>query len=314
MNKDGSAEKRSRWFDEGASALRLVLDRQGRREQLPPTGDYYACPCCLRLFTRAAVTARVLTLEDVPPKALGGRPMLLTCAECNNSAGTNFDAHAATKAAADAFVRGTASDRKVPMTAYINGSPMRGTAQSTDSGISLVGVPKQNNPKAQASYEKALDSLTQGSSSSTGFSFTIHTRFDEPRARLSLIRAAYLAAFAALGWSYILRPVLQPIRDQLRNPGTQALETYMFRDQDASNTSRRILLVDEPSELRCIVIMLGEYSVFLPGLFNTRTWDETSAAFSSRRGKDDRLNVTLRGKEMPWPKWPTYFLDPPAVI
>src|ERR1022692_895759 len=104
-------------------------------------------------------------------------------------------------------------------------------------------------------------------------SFTVHTRFDEARARLSLIRAAYLAAFAALGWSYILRLVMQPIRDQLKNPTAQILETYIFRDPESSNATRRVLLVDDPDDLKCVAVMLGEYSIFLPGLWNPLTWD-----------------------------------------
>jgi len=144
-------DKRSRWFDEGASELRLVLERQGRGHELPPTGDYYACPCCLVAHPRAAAAARFLTVEDVPPKALGGRPMLLTCVRCNSSSGTSFDAHAAQKAIADAFIRGTVSP-KVRATSYVDGIPLRGTAQSTENGISLVSVPRQNDPKVEATY------------------------------------------------------------------------------------------------------------------------------------------------------------------
>ncbi len=199
-------DKRLHWFDEGASRLRLVLDRQGRGHQLPSTGSYYACPCCLRAYPRAAVAAKVLTIEDVPPRAIGGRPMLLTCAECNNRSGTTFDAHAVQKATADAFVRGAVTSRKIPATSYIDGIPLRGTAESTENGISLIGIPQQNDPRVQADYIDALGSLADAGSVGSRFSFTIHTRFDEARARLSLIRAAYLAAFSALGWSYILRP------------------------------------------------------------------------------------------------------------
>jgi hypothetical protein len=305
-------DKRSRWFDEGASSLRLVLDRQGRGHQLPSTGDYYACPCCLVVYTRTAVAARVLTIEDVPPKVLGGRPMLLTCAECNSSSGTNFDAHAAQKAIADAFVRGTVT-RKVSATSYIDGMPLRGTAQSTEKGISLFGVSKQNDPRVEAAFLRAMDSLAKDESVSPRFSFTIHTRFDESRARLSLIRAAYLAAFAGLGWSYILRPVMQPIRDQLKSPEAQLLETYIFRDPDSPNSTRRLLLVDDPDELRCVAVTLGEYSVFVPGLWNSLTWEGIAVAFCRRCEAGDRLNLALRGKEVPWPKRPTYFLDRPAV-
>lgn len=37
--EEGYMEKRLRWFDEGASRLRLVLDRQGIGDQLPSTAS-----------------------------------------------------------------------------------------------------------------------------------------------------------------------------------------------------------------------------------------------------------------------------------
>src|SRR5690348_9773446 len=190
-------EKSMRWLDEGARNLRAVLDRQGRGDLFPPNGAYYTCPCCLTgLYSRDS--AHKLTIEDVPPKALGGRPMLLTCAQCNSSAGANFDAHADQKAIADAFVRGLDVSKRIRVTAYIDGIPLRGTAQSTEKGISIVGDPKQNDSKQHAVFVNLLESLAEGGGDTTGrLSFTIHTRFNEARARLSLIRASYLAAFAA---------------------------------------------------------------------------------------------------------------------
>lgn len=300
-----------RWFEEGATNLRLVLDRQGRGDLLPPKGMYYTCPCCLRgLFSHGA--AHELTIEHVPPDALGGRPMLLTCAQCNSNAGANFDAHADQKAIADAFVRGAEVSREIRVTAYINDVPLRGIAQSAEDGISIVGVRRQNDPNQQAAFVAMLESLAEGGGDAVGrLSFTIHTRFDEVRARLSLIRSAYLAAFAALGWSYILRPEMQPIRDQLMNPDDSILDTYIFRDPDSATSVRRLLLVADPDELRCVAVTIGEYSVFLPSWSRPKTWDETSAAFGRACDSDGRLSLALRGKEVPWPRAPMYFLDSP---
>lgn len=289
------------------------LKKGGRGHDLPHSEAYYACPCCLVAHPRAAVIAGFLTLEDVPPKTLGGRPMLLTCRDCNSSSGTNFDAHAATKATDDSFIRGAISPR-VRATAYIDGIPSRGTAQSTEKGISLVSVPGRNSPKEQAAYIRALESLVSEERASSRFSFTIHTRYDETRARLSLIRASYLAAFAGLGWAYILRSEMKPIRDQIKSPSDRLLETYILRDSDSPNSTRRLLLVNDPDELRCIAIVLGEYSVFLPGLSNPLIWDELAAAFTRRCEVGNRLNVTLSGKEVPWPTQPMYLLDRLAEI
>ena len=50
----------------------------------------YICPLCLRGYTKIALSQNVpnpLTIEHVPPESLGGKPLLLTCKECNNTSG-----------------------------------------------------------------------------------------------------------------------------------------------------------------------------------------------------------------------------------
>jgi hypothetical protein len=195
------------------------------------------------------------------------------------------------------------------MTSYVDGIPLRGTAQWTDDGIQLFGVPKQNDPRVQAAHFEALGAYVESGSPKPKHSFTIHTRFDEAGARISWIRAAYLAAFAALGWSCIFRRVMDPYRSQLKYPDAMTLPTYIFRDHSAPPEVRRVLLVDRPEELRCVAVMLGEHMVFLPGLFRPMTCEELAEAFASKREEGDRLTASLGGKEVPWPRWPTYFLD-----
>lgn len=300
------------WFEEGATNLRLALSKLGLGEQLPPDGLYYTCPCCLTgLYPEVA--ADMLTIEHVPPKALGGLPLLLTCAKCNNNAGAYFDAHADQKAIADAFVRGEILSKKIRATAYIDDVPLRGTAQSSAGGISIVGVPRQNNPEQHATFMAMLESLAEGGDAIGRFSFKIHTHFDEARARLSLIRAAYLAAFAALGWTYIFQPEMQQIRDQLMKPDESILDTYLHRDSDSEPSVRRMLLVADPDGLSCLAVTIGEFSIFLPGWPRPRTWDRIGAEFLGKSDADGRLTCTLSGKEVPWPKRPMYFLDSPPA-
>jgi hypothetical protein len=305
-------DKRLRWFDEGAPMLRLVAGRLGMGDKLPADEEYYACPCCLTAYSRPAVIAGVLTEEHVPPQGLGGRGLVLTCVMCNSNSGTSFDAHAVRRLDAEDFARGRVNGRVLPATFQVDGIPLRGTAQWTEGGLQLFGVPKRNDPKVQAAHFQALDAYAESGNPNPNVSFTIHTRFDEARARLSWIRSAYLAAFAALGWSYIFREVMDPFRDQLKQPDAQIIPTYILRSPAASPGERRMLLVDQPDELRCVAVMLGEHTVFLPGIFRPLTCEQLAEVFASRRDADDKLNVNLNGKEMPWPQWPTYFLDRPA--
>ena len=75
--------RRREWFDRGARAL--VAAR-------PAGPEVYCCPLCLRGFDAEHMDH--LSIEDVPPRSVGGRPLLLTCRECNNKHGTELDAHA----------------------------------------------------------------------------------------------------------------------------------------------------------------------------------------------------------------------------
>jgi hypothetical protein len=306
---DDKLRRRLRWFDEGADMLRLVLDGSSRGDKLPAGEDYYACPCCLMAHPRKAVEVGYLTEEHVPPKRLGGHGLLLTCKDCNSNSGTDFDGHAVTRSRADDFVRGRVNGRVLPATFNVDGISLRGTAQWTDDGIQLFGVDKQNNPKVRDAHFKALDAHVESGNPNPNFSFTVHTRFDEARARISWIRSAYLAAFAALGWSYILREVMAPYRSQLKQPDVDIVPTYILRNPSASPTEKRVLLVNHPDELRCVAVMLGEHTVFLPGLLRPMTCEELVETFGRRREAGDQLSVHLDGQEVPWPRWPKYVWD-----
>ena len=65
------------------------------REQLYDAGNVL-CPLCLSPFTREqASSGRIVTLEHVPPKFLGGRARCLTCKNCNAGTGRDVDQVAA---------------------------------------------------------------------------------------------------------------------------------------------------------------------------------------------------------------------------
>src|SRR5687767_11490489 len=54
--------------------------------------DVYICPICLKKHFDLN-SDDPLTLEDAPPKSLGGTANTLTCKSCNNTAGYKIDFH-----------------------------------------------------------------------------------------------------------------------------------------------------------------------------------------------------------------------------
>jgi len=56
----------------------------------------YICPICLNQFSEKDLDTSLenfLTLEDAPPKSLGGKANTLTCKKCNNESGYKIDFH-----------------------------------------------------------------------------------------------------------------------------------------------------------------------------------------------------------------------------
>ena len=73
MSKD-TRKKKLDFFDVGSRALSAMSDYR----------SLYACPICQRLFDVSAIDSGELTLEDSPPRSMGGKPIALTCKGCNS--------------------------------------------------------------------------------------------------------------------------------------------------------------------------------------------------------------------------------------
>jgi hypothetical protein len=71
------ARRRVAVFARGEAAWRAVTGR----------ADRYVCPLCGEEFSAADAESGQLTLEDVPPRSVGGRPLCLTCKPCNDRGG-----------------------------------------------------------------------------------------------------------------------------------------------------------------------------------------------------------------------------------
>jgi hypothetical protein len=74
-------ETKERWFRNGTEALVSAFPRAA--------GVGYVCPLCLG----ASQSIEAFTVEDVPPRKVGGRPLVLTCKPCNDYGGSELDVH-----------------------------------------------------------------------------------------------------------------------------------------------------------------------------------------------------------------------------
>ncbi|MFD5518634.1 HNH endonuclease [Streptomyces sp. NPDC127066] len=301
-------DKRENWFREGAPLLQQVMRQLGIVDRLPTDDLYYACPCCLFAFPYAALEARNLTIEHVPPESLGGKAMLLTCKRCNNDAGRDFDSHAQKRAEFQNMMLGNGTTRPMRAVFEADGIQINGEAQRAGNGWFLQGVPKRNRKEKLDAHEKALRAASERGES-PDLKFTIKERISSRHADVSWVRSAYLAAFSALGWRYILQPALNPIREQIKPGSSATLPSIIGYNPSHDADLRQIMFVEEPERLSSVVVRIGHYTVFLPDPWGTWTMEQLAEEISGLSDEAGKVPFTLNGKIVPWPTKPVYSLD-----
>jgi hypothetical protein len=267
--------------------------------------------CLKYIFRIGALDAKNpdLTREDAPPKSLGGKPLALTCRWCNHGSGRNFDAEPGKQERLRQFIAGE-GDQAMRGSFTIGNATNHGDIHfAGTTGIFLVGVPETNNPADVERFEKAMNAAASGGSE---FSLKIRTkdRFSSERARVSWVRSAYLVAFAAFGWRYILQTSLNPLRAQFQDPTNITLPEMSLYDPDADPSRRELMVVEKPVSCQSVVVRIGQHSVFLPAIDSTRSLaDLVEALHSYKPPSEGPTRFSMFGTWVPWPVKPQYVFD-----
>lgn len=299
------------WFHQGARTLRAVARERGFEDAFPTNEDWYLCPLCLDGFTVEEFDTHELSVEHVPPKALGGNELVLTCKKCNNDNGSKFDAQAHNQQKLRQFLSGQSGQSETAqftvdgITTNVN---MHVTGQT---GLYLMGVPEINNPVDMERMEQHMRTLSETRNTDFRFTVTPRLKYSPDRARVSWIRTAYLAAFALFGWKYILQSALQPIRDQLKNPSTVTLPLLSTYDPNGEPDRQEVWAIKQPTEHQSLLVLAGRNRVFLPLPNDPRSIEELSLSLGARA--NEPIRYTFTGDMFPWPSRPEHLLDPPPV-
>jgi len=302
-------QKHLEWFYAGARCLRALAREHGFENAFPTGEDWYLCPLCLDvLLTVEELGTRELTVEHVPPKALGGHELVLTCRTCNNHAGSKFDAEARKQERLWEFLSGQSEH---PETAAFTLGDITTRVEmhvTGRTGMLLMGVPKINNPADMDLMEQYMRMLSETRSTDFSFTATPQLRYFPDRARISWIRTAYLAAFALFGWKYVLQPVLQPVRDQLMNPADVTLPLLSTYSPDGDLGRHELWIIKQPAEHQSLLTISGRHGVFLPLPDDPRSLEELARSLGARTG--DPVHYAFKGDMFPWPSRPEHLLDP----
>jgi len=175
----------------------------------------YICPICLDQFPETALDQTIenpLSLEDAPPKSLGGKAKILTCKKCNNTCGHEIDKHLSERMQEldnHKFMTNTEFTAKFE----INGNSVQGKISIDEGGtMTAYHMDKNNNPIKLKDYIKNAKKDT-----------IINLQIDKKQVnpinlQIALLKTGYLLMFEKYGYSLILDNSYDRIRQQLKNP------------------------------------------------------------------------------------------------
>ncbi|MBO4233269.1 hypothetical protein [Riemerella anatipestifer] len=201
--------QRNRIFKKYIKNINLLIDNK----LLLSKKDNYICPMCLKNYESMYIDeSNFLTLEDAPPKSLGGKANTLTCKKCNNEAGKKIDFHLAER------MKELDNKLFLPNTEFkaltkIDGVTLRTTISIDSEGkMSIFHSPKNNNPNILNPIMEKV-----GKDKIIDFNF-LKSKVIPENLEYAILKTAFLILFQKTGYSLIIDKSYDLIREQISNP------------------------------------------------------------------------------------------------
>lgn len=291
-NMKSSKATKQKFFDLGNKALNMIS-----AEHLAG----YICPICGIEFSADAIDIGNLTLEHAPPESFGGKPITLTCRNCNCPAGSSIDAAMTKRYILHHFFSGSQDFQRVRL--KMGGQVINVDVKCSSNGIQIVGLPNNNRPNSFGNWQQHLDdTVTQQTWDGQNFRIAPVVTYNRWYAEVGDLKSAYLVAFAKFGYKYALHPRLEIIRFQIMNYQSRILKNFVLSDSATDHSCRRLVLLHQPAV--CLLVQFGERVVFLPWL----SGEDNLCEVMEKSVLDDR-RIHCEGKQFSWPSQPEMILD-----
>lgn len=238
-------DKRQAIFEAYKDNLNLLIDNGF----VTGDKDFYLCPICLQ--HHADINSDdPLTLEDAPPKSLGGSANTLTCKSCNNTAGHKIDFHLTERLReidSGKFIPGTETLVKV----NIDGETFQGKITVAEDGTMTMFHSKKNNHPDK--LDKTMEQVKGGNIINMDF---LKSRVIPENLEYALLKTGYLMMFERFGYSLLLDNCFDIVRQQLKNPEERVYpEGFWFSPPYPKSMTGVYFICDKG--LECFVAMFN---------------------------------------------------------
>jgi len=235
--------KRKKIFDAYVQQLTILKNLKNFNPTVKILDNKYICPLCLNYFDETDLDqskGNPLTLEDAPPKALGGRANTLTCKACNNTMGRVIDSHLSLQMKefeAHKFLPDSEYEVKIKD----GDEKYQGTIRIDEHGkMTVLHDKKNNNP---SKLKEFIDSVEKDKEVKVEF------RLKSANAEYlshAILKTIYMMVFEKLGYSAILHEeTYSRIRRQLQNPDKDIYGFKFWRESDYPKEVKGVNLILE---------------------------------------------------------------------
>ncbi len=255
----------------------------------PDFSNGYICPLCLNLFYEKDLDSSLpnyLTLEDIPPRSLGGKPLCLTCKSCNNKSGHELDVHLVNTILMNDLSM-LLPNSKTRTSFHFDKHRADGIFEVDENGtLKLNILSESTDPKHLKmimknilSHQGVYQSIFPDRSSIFQLlkSLTVDIEFKknviERRAEVALLRIAYLLAFSTFGNGFLTIAELCKVREQILNPDKEILPKVFWLKVTVPEECAGLNIITLPEELKCFLVVFNlitesrsmQCAIVLPG-------------------------------------------------
>lgn len=245
-------------FVNGVKALRNLSNR---------FCDQYICPLCLKEFTNLDLENGLLTLEHAPPRSIGGRGIVLTCADCNNKPGTKLDSQLIARMDFNKSMSYFANNldlnlKRTRAKFTIGNHEINVDLVKEKNSTNIVFLRKENNPNKLTQAEDYIKRLIKSNAwSGTEFNIAPKNTYHKWKSQLAILKSAYLLAFAKFGYKYIFQKDFDAIRQQILDPNLKLEKNFWLN----GNYKKDPILLHAKFPFECILVNIEGHIVMLPG-------------------------------------------------
>lgn len=250
----------------------------------------YICPICGNLFDKESLGNKTLTIDHVPPKSIGGKPLVLTCESCNKDLGSKLDSQIKNynEFIESVKVMTTKKSQFTKKVKYeVNGYLANALCNINNSEINLNFSKKINNPQ---NINDLMQRHTKFKTKEFKFSITPDIKFHERYFNIGMLKSAYLVAFAKFGYTYIFHDNLKLVRYQIIRYNENIINRFIVWLKN-QNDNFSIYIAEKP--FKAILVQIQNALVVLPAIQSPKN-------FYEKLEKHDKKQINFETTQLSW--------------